>query len=92
MRYLLKPLVRRTFLRHVCADMRAAEDTRDRCRDCSGRSLGPAPPSPRRSGIHLISPISTTAEGTRKWQTPDPKPRAAMPVPPSRSTQAASLA
>jgi putative NADH-flavin reductase len=26
MRYLLKPLVRRTFLRHVCADMRRAED------------------------------------------------------------------
>jgi len=26
MRYLLKPLVRRTFLRHVCADMRGAED------------------------------------------------------------------
>jgi len=26
MRYLLKPLTRRTFLRHVCADMRAAED------------------------------------------------------------------
>lgn len=26
LRYLLKPLVRATFLRHVCADMRAAED------------------------------------------------------------------
>ena len=26
MRYLLKPVVRRTFLRHVCADMRRAED------------------------------------------------------------------
>jgi len=26
MRYVLKPLVRRTFLRHVCADMRGAED------------------------------------------------------------------
>ncbi len=26
LRYLLKPLARRTFLRHVCADMRAAED------------------------------------------------------------------
>jgi putative NADH-flavin reductase len=26
LRYLLKPLVRRTFLRHVCADMRRAED------------------------------------------------------------------
>jgi putative NADH-flavin reductase len=26
MRYLLKPMVRRTFLRHVCADMRAGED------------------------------------------------------------------
>jgi putative NADH-flavin reductase len=26
LRYLLKPLVRGTFLRHVCADMRAAED------------------------------------------------------------------
>jgi putative NADH-flavin reductase len=26
MRYLLKPLARRTFLRHVCADMRAAEN------------------------------------------------------------------
>jgi putative NADH-flavin reductase len=26
MRYLLKPLVRRTFLRHVCADMRRAEN------------------------------------------------------------------
>jgi putative NADH-flavin reductase len=26
LRYLLKPLVRRTFLRHVCADMRAMED------------------------------------------------------------------
>jgi putative NADH-flavin reductase len=26
MRYLLKPLARRTFLRHVCADMRRAED------------------------------------------------------------------
>jgi putative NADH-flavin reductase len=26
MRYVLKPLVRRTFLRHVCADMRCAED------------------------------------------------------------------
>jgi putative NADH-flavin reductase len=26
MRYLLKPLVRRTFLRHVCADFRGAED------------------------------------------------------------------
>jgi putative NADH-flavin reductase len=26
MRYLLKPLVRRTFLRHVCADMRGAEN------------------------------------------------------------------
>ena len=26
MRYLLKPLARRTFLRHVCADMRHAED------------------------------------------------------------------
>jgi putative NADH-flavin reductase len=26
MRYLLKPLARRTFLRHVCADMRCAED------------------------------------------------------------------
>ena len=26
MRYLLKPLARRTLLRHVCADMRAAED------------------------------------------------------------------
>jgi putative NADH-flavin reductase len=26
MRYLLKPLVRRTFLRHACADMRRAED------------------------------------------------------------------
>jgi putative NADH-flavin reductase len=26
MRYLLKPLARRTFLRHACADMRHAED------------------------------------------------------------------
>jgi putative NADH-flavin reductase len=26
LRYLLNPLVRRTFLRHVCADMRGAED------------------------------------------------------------------
>jgi putative NADH-flavin reductase len=26
LRYLLKPLARRTFLRHVCADMRAGED------------------------------------------------------------------
>jgi putative NADH-flavin reductase len=26
MRYLVKPVARRTFLRHVCADMRAAED------------------------------------------------------------------
>jgi putative NADH-flavin reductase len=26
LRYLLKPLVRRTFLRHVCADFRGAED------------------------------------------------------------------
>jgi putative NADH-flavin reductase len=26
LRYLLKPLVRRTFLRHVCADLRGAED------------------------------------------------------------------
>jgi putative NADH-flavin reductase len=26
LRYLLKPFARRTFLRHVCADMRAAED------------------------------------------------------------------
>jgi putative NADH-flavin reductase len=26
MRYLVKPVVRRTFLRHVCADMRRAED------------------------------------------------------------------
>ena len=26
MRYLVKPLVRRTFLRHVCADFRGAED------------------------------------------------------------------
>jgi len=26
LRYLLKPLARRTFLRHVCADMRSAED------------------------------------------------------------------
>ena len=26
LRYLLKPLARRTFLRHVCADMRLAED------------------------------------------------------------------
>lgn len=27
LRYLLKPVARRTFLRHVCADMRRAEDT-----------------------------------------------------------------
>jgi putative NADH-flavin reductase len=26
LRFLLKPLARRTFLRHVCADMRGAED------------------------------------------------------------------
>lgn len=26
LRYLLKPVARRTFLRHVCADMRSAED------------------------------------------------------------------
>ena len=26
MRYLVKPVARRTFLRHVCADMRRGED------------------------------------------------------------------
>lgn len=30
MRYLVKPLARRTFLRHVCADMRAGEDEVER--------------------------------------------------------------
>jgi putative NADH-flavin reductase len=30
MRYLVKPLARRTFLRHVCADMRAGEDEIER--------------------------------------------------------------
>jgi len=51
-----------------------------------------APPSPRRSGIHLLSAVSATAGATRKRQMPDPKPGAAMPVLPGRSARAASLA
>jgi len=40
MRYLLKPLTRRTFLRHVCADMRAAED------EIHASHLDDPPPAP----------------------------------------------
>ena len=70
MRYLVKPVARRTFLRHVCADMRRGEDEiRDSDLDWRRSSDRRAE---RQSGHGRLSPPRSTA--TCHTDSPSPAP------------------